>query len=96
MDEALAEMSLIAKADVNYQKIVTTLRSGLYDGAKAKNLSKLHLAQQYRSQAVDDVFLTHHNRPVVPEAARQQVSSTLHVQHTGVMKTTADARQLYF
>ena len=51
-----------------------TLQGGLYDGVKAKNLRKSHLAQRYWSQwdsmAVDDVFLTYHNRLMVPEAAR--------------------------
>ncbi len=88
------------KGNKDYQEVVDTLRSGLYNGAKAKNLRKSHLVQRYRSQrdsmAVDDVFLTNHNRLVVQEAARVKVLSTLHIQHTEVIKTLMDARQLYF
>ena len=99
-DEALAEMSNIAKADNDYQEVVTAVRSGLYDGNKIKNLRRSHPALQYRSQwdymAVNGIFLTFHGRLVVPEAARAQVLATLHIQHTGVTKTLMDARQLYF
>jgi hypothetical protein len=100
MDEALAEMSDVARADRDYQEVVTAVRSGLYDGKKIKNLRRSHPALQYRGQwdymAVEDVFLTFHGRLVVPEAARAQVLATLHIQHPGVTKTLMDARQLYF
>jgi hypothetical protein len=90
MDESLAEMSDMAKADKDYQEVVTAVRSGLYDSKKIKNLRRSHPALQYRGQwdymAVEDVFLTFHGRLVVPEAARAQVLSTLHIQHTGVTK----------
>jgi hypothetical protein len=73
MDEALAEMSDVARADKDYQEVVTAVRSGLYDGKKIKNLRRSHPALQYRGQwdymAVEDVFLTFHGRLVVPEAA---------------------------
>jgi hypothetical protein len=46
--------------------------------------------------AVGGVFLTYHNWLVVPEAARAQVLSMMHIQHTGVTKALMDARQLYF
>ena len=49
MDEALVEMSNVAKADKDYQDVVGALRSGLYDGAKVKNLHKLHPAMRYRN-----------------------------------------------
>ena len=100
MDEALEAMSDVANTDKEYQEVVDTLRSCLYDGGKARNLHKSHPVQQYRSQrdsmAVDGGFLTYHNRLVVPESGRAQVLSTLHIQHTGVTKTLMDARQLYF
>jgi hypothetical protein len=100
MDESLAEMSDMAKADKDYQEVVTAVRSGLYDSKKIKNLRRSHPALQYRGQwdymAVEDVFLTFHGRLGVPEAARAQVLSTLYIQHTGVTKTLMDARQLYF
>ena len=74
--------------------------SALCSDAELKNLHKLHPAHQYRSQwdamAVKDVFLTFHNRLIVPEAVRAKVLSTLHIQHTGKTKTLMDARQLYF
>ena len=73
MDEALAEMPDVARADKNYQEVVTAVRSGLYDGKRIKNLPRSHPALQYRGQwdymAVEDVFLTFHGRLVVPEAA---------------------------
>ena len=45
---------------------------------------------------VDGIFLTYHGRMVVPEAARPEVLANLHIQHTGVLKTHLDARQLYY
>jgi hypothetical protein len=90
MDEALAEMSEVAKADKDYQKVVTAVCSGLYDGKRIKNLPRSHPALQYCGQwdymAVEDVFLTFHGRLVVPEAARTQVLATLHIQHTALQK----------
>ena len=100
MDENLAEMYEVAKADKDYQEVVTVVRSGLYDGKKIKNLRRLHPVLQYRGQwaymAIDGLFLTFHGCMVVPEAARAQVLATLHLQHTGVTKTLMDTRQLYF
>jgi hypothetical protein len=100
VDEALVELSNVAKADKDYQEVMSALRSGRYNGAKVKSLHKSHPAQRYRAQwdamAVGCKFLTFYNRLVIPEAARAQVLSALHVQHTGITKTLMDARQLYF
>jgi hypothetical protein len=64
MDEALAEMSEVAKEDKDYQEVVTAVRSSLYDGKRIKNLRRSHPVLQYRGQwdymAVEDVFLTFH------------------------------------
>ena len=70
-----------------------------------KNLNMLpdnHPARQFRNQwkaisfEVDFGLLTFHGRIVVPREARKHVLETLHVQHTGVVKTWRNARQLYF
>ena len=43
-DEALEEMSKVAAADKDYQKVVTTIHSGSYERKKIKNLHKSHPA----------------------------------------------------
>ena len=50
IDEALAEMSDVAKADKDYQEVVTAVRSGLYDGKRIKNLPRSHPSLQYCAQ----------------------------------------------
>ena len=99
-DMALAELSKIASEDKDYREVVTTVLSGQYDGKLLRNLHKHHPAHQYSAQwdslAVHGIFLTYHGRMVVPVAARPNVLSNLHIQHTGRSKTLMDARQLYF
>ena len=91
-DEALAEISDIAEADKDYQEVVTTVHTALYDGKKIKNLHKSHPALQYQSQwdymADDGVLLRFHNRLAVPEAAKAQVLANLHIQphHSKILK----------
>ena len=59
MDEPLAELSEVAKADKDYQEVVTHF---LYDGKKILNLRRSHPALKHHSQwdnmAVVGVFLT--------------------------------------
>ena len=40
-------------------------------------------------------LLTVHGKIVVPKEARKAILETLHVQHTGVVKTWKNAQQLY-
>ena len=90
MDETLTELSKVAIADKDYQEVIDVVRGGLYDGKKILNLRRDHPALQYRSQwdfmAVDGVFLTFHNRLVIPEAARPQVLAMLHIHTQGLRR----------
>jgi hypothetical protein len=97
-DPALTELAERAKLDEDYQRVVVAVR----EKAVLKDLNKRHPAQKYRAHwdamAVEDSYglLTYHNRIIVPEAARTNILSSLHIQHTGRQKTLMNARQLYF
>jgi hypothetical protein len=97
-DPALTELAERAKLDEDYQRVVVAV------GEKpvVKDLNKRHPAQRYRAHwdamAVEGSYqlLTYHNRILAPEAARPNILSSLHIQHTGRVKTLMNARQLYF
>ena len=41
-------------------------------------------------------LITIHNKIIIPKDARKQVLQSLHIQHTSVVKTWKNARQMYF
>ena len=98
LDPALEELSVRAKADIQYQAVVDVLKSW----KPLKFFPKDHPAQNYKSQwdamSLEDTygFLLYHGRIIVPEAAKKQVLASLHLQHTGESKTLMNARQLYY
>ena len=97
-DPQLQNLIDVATNCVEYKKIQDAV-------SEKKNLCDLpgdHPARQFRNQwnamAFDDNFglLTFHGRIVVPREARKNILETLHLQHTGQVKTWKNARQLYF
>ena len=97
-DPQLQNLINVATNCAEYKKIQDAV-------SEKKNLCDLpgdHPARQFRNQwnamAFDDNFglLTFHGRIVVPREARKNILETLHLQHTGQVKTWKNARQLYF
>ena len=98
MDPQLAGIVKAAAECPDYQRIIEAVVS-------KRSLSQLpldHPARKYKcfwqSMAFEASLglLTVHGRVVVPLEARKAVLESLHVQHTGVLKTWKNARQLYF
>ena len=98
VDPALKEMIKEAENDEDYQSVV----KALVEGRKLSKLPKDHPAQAFKRQwdalSFQDQFglLLYHGRIVVPTSSRKKILETLHIQHTGVVKTLRNARQLYF
>ncbi|XP_059085528.1 uncharacterized protein K02A2.6-like [Tigriopus californicus] len=98
-DSGLASVSEIAKGDVNYQAIISTLLSG----QSPKSLPQSHPSKLYSKQwealSLDystDLLILQGHRIVVPTAARPTILQDLHRAHQGIRRTRALARSLYF
>ena len=81
-----------------YQKV----KEAVVSKVNLNDLPDTHPAKQFRQQwnalscETSLGLLTFHGRIVVPREARKTVLESLHVQHTGMVKTWRNARQLYF
>ena len=98
LDPQVASIVEVAASCAEYQELVRTIRHG-------RQLAELpvdHPARLYRNVLTKMAYepsiglLTIHNKIVVPKEARKQVLKSLHIQHTGVVKTLKNANQLYF
>ena len=97
-DPALRELSEAAIKDESYQKVYNAIR----DKKILKNLHLehpgWHFKNQWDSMKVDETYnlLLYHDRIIVPKDAQKKILELLHIQHTGIVKTYDNARQLYF
>ena len=97
-DPQLQKLINTAAACAEYQKI----REALVEKKTLHNLPSDHPARPFRALwsalavEADIGLITYHDRIVVPREARVDVLKSLHLQHTGVVKTWRNARQLYF
>ena len=97
-DPQLKEIKEAAKNCHEYQQVVEAIRS-------KEELNALpidHPARKYKYFWKEMAFETElnllsiHDRIVVPKEARKVVLQNLHMQHTGILKTWKNARQLYY
>ena len=97
MDPQLLQIVEAAAKCSEYQRLTEVVKGTL-------SLNKLptdHPARKYRYFLKAMAFevglglLTVHGRIVVPKEARKAVLQSLHIQHTGIVKTWKNARQLY-
>jgi len=99
LDPQVASIVEMAASCAEYQELVRTIQHG-------RQLAELPVDHPARG-LYRNVFhtmayepsiglLTIHNKIVVPKEARKQVLKSLHIQHTGVVKTQKNANQLYY
>ena len=98
VDPQLEALIEAATEDVSYQRVIDAVSSK----TDLKNLPHQHPGRLYRvkwsflAYEKDVGLLTVNGRIVVPRAAQKAVLSDLHHQHTGQVKTYANACQLYY
>ena len=107
LDPQLSKITEAAAECRKYQQLIEVIKKVPSNGQQAPkvlsltNLPKDHPAWLYRNFLQAMAFepklglLTVHGKIVVPEKARKSVLESLHIQHTGVVKTWKNAKQLY-
>ena len=97
-DPQLSQIIEAAKECPEYQQIVRAVKNAL----PWNELPVDHPARKYQNFSKSMAFeaelglLTIHGKIVVPIRARKTVLQSLHTQHTGMVKTWKNARQLYY
>ena len=97
-DPQLESIVKAALDDTDYQKVIEAVSTVL----DPKTLPATHPARLYRNQWAALAFekdvglLSLYGRVVVPRAVQRDVLRSLHIQHTGQLKTYKNAKQLYF
>jgi hypothetical protein len=99
LDLNLLDLIDKAKADVDYQRVVTAFRNG----EEPNKLSQGHPSRAYKSIWNDISLFDDHpllvyegHRIVVPPSCRDQILGKLHKPHVGQTKTKKNAQQLYY
>merc|ERR1712001_773538 len=99
LDPQVASIVEMAASCAEYQELVGTIQHG----CQLTDLPVDHPARGlyryvFHTMAYEPSIglLTIHNKIVVPKEARKQVLKSLHIQHTGVVKTQKNANQLYY
>ncbi|XP_059086973.1 uncharacterized protein K02A2.6-like [Tigriopus californicus] len=98
-DSALASVSEIAKGDVNYQAIISTLLSGQSPNSLPQSHPSKMYSKQWKALSLTydtNLLILQGHRIVVPPAARPNILQDLHRAHWGIRRTRALARSLSF
>ena len=99
-DLALDRWIMHAKVDEDYRKVYVAVRDHkrLVDLPRSQP-AVLHYKSYWDALSTEKMLLKlilYHERILVPKETSKKTLDTLHLQHCGINKTLANARQLYF
>ena len=99
LDKKLLDLIEKAKADKDYQRIVSAFKQGDHP----EKLQQCHPAREYTSIWEDISLFDEHpllvyegHRIIVPKMCRKEVLEVLHRPHTGQAKTKQNVKSLYY